>query len=128
MSDNSLKVSINRLLKAGKLIRLARGYYALDYSRVNLEHFSVNYYAPSYLSFEWALAYYGILSQQSLALTLASVKRRKNLEIGSVSLVYRQVQAKNFWGYKKINDFIIADPEKAFLDQAYLSLNGLRLV
>lgn len=127
MSENALKVTINRLVKSKKLLRLTRGYYTLDLSKVNLEKFSLDFYVPSYLSFEWTLSYYNILSQQAHAITLASLRRRKKVSIGSAVIIYRQIQAKHFWGYKNINGLYIAEPEKAFLDQAYLSLNGCAL-
>ncbi|MCK5510445.1 type IV toxin-antitoxin system AbiEi family antitoxin domain-containing protein [Candidatus Parcubacteria bacterium] len=122
--EASLKVAINRLVKKGKLKRLIRGYYAVDSLRVDLEKFSIDIYKPSYLSFEWALAYYNILSQQSHAITLASIKRCKSYEINNTVIRYHQIQEKYFWGFKKINSILIAEPEKAFLDQIYLSLNG----
>ncbi len=121
---DSLKVSLSRLVKSQKIVRIARGYYAIVLSDVDLEAFSMEYYAPSYLSFEWALGYYGILSQQSYGLTLATVRRGKEVDVKKSSLIYRHIQEKHFWGFVKDGDKLIAEPEKAFLDQAYLSLNG----
>jgi predicted transcriptional regulator of viral defense system len=121
---NSLKVSLSKLVKSQKIVRIARGYYAVVLSDVDLEAFSLEYYGPSYLSFEWALGYYGILSQQSYGLTLATVRRGREVDVKNSSLIYRHIQKKHFWGFVKVGDKLIAEPEKAFLDQVYLSLNG----
>ncbi len=121
---NSLKVSLSKLVKAQKIKRLAQGYYTVDSASVDIEAFSLEYYFPSYLSFEWALSYYEILSQQSYGLTLATTNRGKIVDIEDNSLIYRHIQKKHFWGFIKRENSLIAEPEKAFLDQAYLSLNG----
>jgi len=123
-SDGGLKVGLSRLVKSGKIYRLVRGYYTTDISSVNWEQFGIEYGAPSYLSFEWALGYYDILSQQAHLLTLATTGRNKIIDTDGVGLVYRHIQKKHFWGFKQDSGFLIAEPEKAFLDQAYLSLNG----
>ncbi len=122
--EKSLKVAISRLVKAEKIIRLQKNFYALDISKVSSENFAVETYKPSYLSFEWALARYGILSQKPFGLTLATSRRAKRKMLFGKILAYRHMQPKNFWGYRKEENYLIADPEKSFLDLAYLSLNG----
>ncbi len=123
-NDNVLKVSLSKLVKAGEIQRIVYGYYTLDLINVDLDVFALEYYAPSYLSFEWALGYYGILSQQSHSITLATTRRGKSVDIENNMLIYRHIQKKHFWGFVKKDNILIAEPEKAFLDQAYLSLNG----
>ena len=122
--DNILKVGLSRLVKAGKLQHLKRGYYALNVNEVDWEQFALESYSPSYLSFEWALGYYNILSQQSYALTLATTKRSKQIDIKEEVFIYHHLQKKHFWGFQQENNLLIAELEKALLDQAYLSLNG----
>lgn len=120
-SDESLKIMLNRLLKNKQLIRITKGVYVNDINNVDWEALSVEIYSPSYISFEYALAYYNILSQKPLHLTLATTKRGKVIETEKGNLIYRHIQKKMFWGY---NRYFMAEPEKAFLDLAYLSLNG----
>lgn len=125
LSYDSLKVTLSKLIKTKKIQRIAQGYYTTDLFNINLEAFSLEYYRPSYLSFEWALGYHNILSQQSHAITLATTKRNKEVDVSENSLlIYRHLQKKHFWGFTKEGDILIAEPEKAFLDQAYMSLNG----
>ena len=124
LAENSLKVAINRLVKRGEIIKLARGIYANDIAEINWEKLAVEYYMPSYLSFEWVLAMHNILSQQPYQLTLATANRSKTAEIGEKIIIYHHLKQELFWGYQKINNILSAEPEKALLDLAYLSLNG----
>lgn len=123
INEESLKVAISRLIKNKQLIKLQKGVYTSDISKINWENFAVEIYSPSYLSFEWALNHYNILSQQAVNLTLATTKRSKTITTDKI-IIYHHIQSNLFWGYKKENDYLIAEPEKAFLDLAYLSLNG----
>ena len=124
MKKESVKVFVSRAVKNGELVKLGKSFYTNDINSFSWENFAVNVYAPSYISFEFALNYYGILSQQTSAITLATIKRKKEIKILEKSLIYRHIKPDLFWGYKKVENFLIAEPEKAFLDLAYLSLNG----
>ncbi len=124
LDDASLRVAISRLIKAGKIVALTKGYYCHDLAKVDFPKLALEIYAPSYLSFEWALGQAGILSQKSYALTLATTKRAHQIEITNTTLSYRHLRADLFFGYEIKEGYLIAEPEKAFLDLAYLSLNG----
>jgi len=124
LSNESLKIAINRLLKNKQLNKISRGIYTTNINQVNWENLSIEIYSPSYISFEWALSYYNILSQKPLHLTLATTKRSKIIKTERKNIIYKHIQEKIFWGYLKQENFLIAKPEKAFLDLAYLSLNG----
>ena len=124
LNDGSLRVAVSRLLKSGKIISLIKGIYTADPSKISWESFAVETYAPSYLSFEWALGRYNILSQKSYSLTMATTRQTKKISTPAGGIIYRQIKPELFWGYKKEDGYLIAEPEKAFLDLAYLSLNG----
>lgn len=124
MSDESAQVSLCRMVKAGDLTRIARGVYTDDITAVDWEELAEHIYAPSYLSFEWVLARYGVLSQQPMALTLATKKRARVIDSPYKTIIYHHLQAKLYWGYTQENKALIAEPEKALLDLAYISLNG----
>jgi len=124
LDDVSLRVAISRLIKAGEISGLAKGYYCLDRAMVDWQKLALEIYAPSYLSFEWALGQYDILSQKSYALTLATTKRAKQMEVGDIVISYRHLRSDLFFGYMLKDGYLVAEPEKAFLDLAYLSLNG----
>lgn len=124
LENNSLKVTISRAVKGGQVVKLAKGLYSKNINNIPWENLAINIYSPSYVSFESALNHYNILSQQSSSLTLATSKRRKDINIHEKIIVYRHIKSDLFWGYIKQDDYLIAEPEKAFLDLAYLSLNG----
>lgn len=125
LKKKSLAVSLSRLVADKKIIKIQKGWYTTSNTKLDWENFAITTYAPSYLSFEWALARYNVLSQQTVHLTLATIKRSKTVELSSgVDIIYHHIQPSLFWGYLKEKNYLIADPEKAFLDLAYLSLNG----
>jgi len=124
MKDDGLKVTLNRLVKSKQIFKIGGGLYALNTAKINWEKLALEIYAPSYLSFEYALAKYNILSQKPHHLTLATSQRAKTVITPRSNLIYHHLNPKLFWGYKKDGGVLIAEPEKAFLDLAYLSLNG----
>ena len=124
LKEASLKVTMNRLLKRRELYRVMKGIYALNYSKIDWKQFAVELYNPSYVSFESALSYYNILSQKTFNVVLATIKRSKKIATKNNIIIYHHIKPSLFWGYKMEQDFLIAKPEKAFLDLAYLSLNG----
>ncbi|MFH1413209.1 MAG: hypothetical protein ABIG10_04300 [bacterium] len=124
LSKASLKVAVNRLVKNNELIKLGNSLYAHDISKLDLEKLSIEIYQPSYLSFEWVLAKNNILSQKPYHLTLATNKRSKKVIINKNIIIYHHLKPRLFWGYKREDNILIAETEKAFLDLAYLSLNG----
>jgi predicted transcriptional regulator of viral defense system len=124
LDKNTLKVAISRAIKNEELFKLIRGYYTRDIDNISLKNLAVNIYNPSYISFQSALNNYNILSQQTMALTLATSKRKKEINIADNLIIYHHINNSLFWGYLKEDDYLLAEAEKAFLDLAYLSLNG----
>ncbi|MBI2645309.1 hypothetical protein HYW94_04015 [Candidatus Uhrbacteria bacterium] len=124
MNDESLRVSMNRLVNSGRVLRIIRGVYAHDLAHIDWEHLAQELYAPSYLSFESVLGRVGILSQKPYALTLATTKRTRTIEAHTMTIRYHHIQPRLYWGYTREHTVFIAEPEKAFLDLAYLSLKG----
>ena len=124
LNDASLKVALSRLVKNKGLIKISDSLYALPDAIIKWEEAAIASYRPSYLSFEWILAKYNILSQQPASLTLATLRRSKKLETCQNPMIYRHLQKSLFWGYEQKDKILAAYPEKALIDLAYLSLNG----
>lgn len=116
----SLYVALNRLVKNGILRRLKRGVYEVVFSEAKIEEVANQLYWPSYLSFESALSRYGIMDQIPYTLTFATPKKSKKIALGGIEVEYKQVKKDLFFGYRKENKILIAEPEKALLDQIYL--------
>lgn len=124
LNKTSLPVLISRAIKSGHLIKLKNGLYAKYNSDISLNQLAMYLYNPSYISFETALGQYNILSQKTSITTLATTKRHKEITSANNIFIYHHIKKDLFWGYKKEDNYLIAEPEKAFLDLAYLSLNG----
>lgn len=83
-------------------------------------------YQPSYVSFETALNYYGILSQFPYETTSATTRKSQTKILRDKAYSYVHLKKELFWGYEKLDGNLIAVPEKALLDQIYLASKGLR--
>jgi len=116
----SLYVILNRLVKKGLLQRVTKGIYKLKGKNLDIESFACSIYFPSYISFEWALAKYGTKSQIPYTLTMATIRKTKEIRFGEVRIEYRKIRPDLLWGYDFIDKAYIAWPEKALLDQLYL--------
>lgn len=120
----SLYVVIHRLVKHGVLVRLRRGLYRGMLGSADAAKIANALYYPAYLSFESALARYGILSQIPYTLTFATPKRSKHMTIGETAIEFRQLNSALFFGYTLEQGLYIAEPEKALLDELYLIARG----
>lgn len=116
----SLYVTLSRLTRAGVLRRLRRGIYELSLRPGDVEKVANQIYYPSYLSFEAALARYGIIAQIPYTLTFATTRRSKRLSIRQTVVEYRQLKKELFFGYRLVSEVLVAEQEKALLDQLYL--------
>ena len=68
---------IKRDTDSGILIRLARGLYEVN-GGVNPCFLASSILSPSYLSYDWALSYYGLIPEKVFSITSASLNIRKN--------------------------------------------------
>ena len=68
---------IKREVDSGVLIRLTKGLYEVD-DKVDPCFLASSILSPSYLSFDWALSYYGLIPERVFSITSASLNVRKN--------------------------------------------------
>ena len=120
----SLYVTLHRLVRYGVLERLRRGVYHLALRPADVPRIANLLYMPSYLSFESALARYGILSQIPYAVTFATTRRSKRMTLGGTAVEFHQLRRDLFFGYTLENGLYVAEPEKALLDELYLVKRG----
>jgi len=125
--DNTAYKIIERLTKKGILKRLTKRKYL--FSLLPCSDFKIaNFlYAPSYISLESALSFYGILSQFPYQITSITFKKSKTIETLNKEFSYFHIKKELFFGYIKKEDFLIALPEKALFDYLYFSAKGLRI-
>lgn len=127
-STSSLFKVVDRLVESGVLIKIERSKYVLkNYSKS--EFLLANFlYDPSYISFETALSYYGILSQFPYEVTSATIRQTQSKEFNGKQYSYYSIKKELFWGYIKKDDYLIAEKEKAFADQLYLTSKGIKKI
>lgn len=125
-SKVSLYKIIARLVKSKVLERIERDKYALVGNKIDPFLAANLLYAPSYVSLESALNYHGILSQFPSIVTSITTKKPLNKKNSMGEFEYSSLQGKLFFGWTKRDGYLIAEPEKALLDQIYFYSKGLR--
>ena len=116
---------ICREVKKGKLIKIINGLYETD-SNINGYLLAGSIYGPSYLSFDFALYYYGLIPEKVTAFTSATFdkKKKKMYENQFGVFLYRDVPSNVYpLGINLIEEngyiYQIATPEKALCDKLY---------
>lgn len=114
------RVKIARLLESGELISLRRGLYA---SRRDLDPHCLAgpMYGPSYISFETALAWHGMIPEGVKEMLSATMKRSASFENDFGRFRYFNVPKAIYpTGIQRIVDadlpFLIASPTKSLAD------------
>ena len=87
-SYSNPKMKISRDVKAGKYFLLKRGIYETD-RNINPMYLASSIYGPSYISFEYALYYYGLIPESVNVITNATYNKRKNKEYHNIFATYR---------------------------------------
>ena len=112
---------IARLLENGALISLRRGLYA---SRRDLDPLSLagSIYGPSYISFETALAWHGMIPERVTEILSATIKRAATFENDFGHFRYLAIPKSVYpAGIHRMMDsdlpFLIASPTKALADR-----------
>lgn len=124
----SLKNLLTRWSKEEIIFPLGNGYYCFDIDKLDYLNLACNFVKPVYISFEYALNYYGIIEQISQVITLAAVTRHKYIYAGPYVYEYTKIKKELFFGYEKFDNYYIALPEKALLDSVYLLSRNKRLI
>ncbi len=132
----SPKDKVLRLIKNGSIIRIKKGMFVVSSKIHNLplstELIANHLYSPSYVSFESALSFYGIIPERVYSIKSATLKRRKSFSNQLENFEYIQMDSSYFSiGLRNeiVNSnyaFMIASPEKALCD-LILVTKGLRL-
>ena len=116
---------IHRLVDAGELVPIVRGLYETD-GNVPGYYLAQTIYGPSYLSFEFALAYYSLIPEAVYNFTSATFEKKKAKQYLTHfgTFTYRDVPSEAYpFGIVLHTEngygFQIATPEKAICDELY---------
>ena len=121
---SSLYVAIKRWVAAGILQKVAQGIYLPMGKMVPLENIAAQLYFPSYLSFESALAQYGILNLIPYSITFATTRKTRKYTLNGREIEFRQIVPRLYFGFEMRNGVFVALAEKAFLDEIYFVVRG----
>jgi predicted transcriptional regulator of viral defense system len=124
---NNVNAKISYMIKKGELIHLKKGVYAFakEYQTNPIDMISVanTLYAPSYVSFDYALSYYGLTPERVYEVTSATMRMKKEFTTPIGRFTYKVVPLQAYalgvdWSYDKTQGGkLIATAEKALCDK-----------
>jgi len=121
-NKDNLKSKISYYVKQGSLIRVARGVFTKG-KEYGVRELATSLYSPSYISFETVLRDNGLIFQHYDTLFLAgpwTLTRKINQNIFNFRKIKKEILF-NSSGINFVNNYCIADKERAFLDMIYVS-------
>ncbi len=119
---------INKLKRKGYIETLKRGLYLhtspFVQNPISKEIIANTMLSPSYISFDYALYYYGLIPESVFDITSATTKRSKSFKSNNGTYSFKQIKKELFpFGLiiesTKNGNFIIALKEKALCDKVY---------
>lgn len=139
-SDPLYNIKYN--LKTGKTIRLKRGFYVSAEFVKKMKYqgkfedylcfLATKLLSPSYLSLEYMLANYSILSESPFTLTLITVKTPRVIKNPLATFTYYNIKNDLFCGFEPIKkgefEVNLATKTKAFFDYLYLKKRMLKII
>lgn len=118
---------LNEWQDKGYIKKVIKGYYISSETVLDertLFEIANRIYAPSYVSFEMALAYYGLIAESVYGVTSASTRKTSRFKTAIGTFIYRAIRPRLYFGFEFLNNkeklFKIASPEKALLDLFYI--------
>jgi predicted transcriptional regulator of viral defense system len=130
ISGPSARVTANRYVKQGIIVRVKRNIYVLGerWSAIDSAgKFVIASVAqtPSYISLMTAMEHYQVTTQMQRGfIESVALKRTKEVIVGEDTLRYSKIDKKLYFGFVRKDGYFIATPEKALLDAAYLTSLG----
>lgn len=125
---------LSRLVKSGKLIRLKNGFFLVakkvERDPVPFEQVANLLYGPSYVSFEWALSFYGMIPEGVYVVTSVCVNRSRHFDTPVAAFDYIHLSHARYsigitQGENSLGKFLIATKEKALADLVHYKSQNL---
>lgn len=114
---------IKTYTKKKLFLKLKNGLYSLKDNLPSAYFVANRLYQPSYISFDAALSYYGIIPETIYTITSATSNTTRTFKIEGIIYDYRKIKKDAYAGYKAIKysdeTILIAEPEKALADYLY---------
>jgi len=122
--------SISRYIQAGFIVKVRKGLYFLKSSPPHEFEVANKVYYPSYISFETALSFYGIIPETIYEVISATPRLTREFVINNIKYSYKKIKRECFCGYRPVKIkgavVLIAEPEKALADYLYFVALGQR--
>jgi predicted transcriptional regulator of viral defense system len=114
---------LHRYAKKGLISRIKRGIYVFPDIVPSDLYIANKLYEPSYVSLEFALSYHRVIPETVYEITSVTTKATRRFSVLRKTYSYRKLKRAAFTGYYVVQkqgvNFVIADPEKAFVDAIY---------
>jgi len=124
VSKMAVNFLLHRYAQRKLLIRLKQGLYALYDADIPDFYLANKLYEPSYISLEFALSYHQVIPETVYEITSVTTKATRRFNVLGKIFGYHRIKKEAFTGYfinkQRGLTFIIAEPEKAFVDLTYL--------
>ncbi|MCC8044333.1 MAG: hypothetical protein LIP12_02395 [Clostridiales bacterium] len=119
------KAKLSRMVRKGEYHPVVKGLYETD-RNVPAYLLAGSIYGPSYISFEYALSFYGLIPEIVYTVTCATFEKKKKKRYETIfgTFIYRDVPSDAFpleLALIQEGDYFyrIANPEKALCDKLY---------
>ena len=126
-SVSNVNDKISNLVKSGELVRLKKGFYTFSKAYltrpIDLISVANTLYTPSYVSFDYALSYYGMIPERVSEITSATSKNEKLFDTPIGRFSYKKISLEAYslgidWIYDESEGGrFIATAEKALCDK-----------
>lgn len=136
VSMGNVRHQLSRWVRAGKIVLLRRGLYALakPYRKIDPHPFLMANAMKnaSYVSLQSALAYYGLIPEYTPVVTSTTTGRPEHVETALGVFSFSHVKKVWFTGYSRVEvapgqSVFLACPEKSLLDLIYLTPQADRM-
>lgn len=128
IETNFYRPRLNEWQGKGYIKKLRRGYYIFSDTKLDEQALFLianKLYAPSYISFEMAFSYYGLIPESVYGITSATTKKTANFKTPLGEFIYHKIKPSLMFGYKLASyqnqNYKIAEIEKAALDYFYIN-------
>ena len=120
---------VRAMLKVGEIVRVKKGIYVFGKSYRHgpwsQEILANLIYGPSYISFDYALRYYGFIPERVVAVTSATLSRSRRFDTPVGMFTYRSLSTHKYSigidqrQLEAGQHFLIASPAKALADKIW---------
>lgn len=126
VSKTAASFLVYRYAKRGFIVRAKRGLYSFADALPPENYIANKLYEPSYISLESALSYHRVIPETVYEITSVTPKSTRRFQTLGRVFTYHTIKKSAFTGYTLEKrggfSFMIAEPEKAFVDTLYLRM------